>query len=125
MLDHFFVSRCDGALHDTRVKDWHMKPLRENYSRHHTEIKTVADYKATLRAGRFAWPGGYPLYMICHDGESLCFACARKEARNIMPAIYDKDRSGWQVVACDVNYEGNEMFCAHCNAQIESAYGED
>jgi hypothetical protein len=90
MLDHFFVSDCDGALHDTRMVDWSRTPLRPNYRRTHPEIRNVADFKATVRAGGFAWPGGYPLYLICSDGGSLCFDCARKEARYIIPSIADK-----------------------------------
>ena len=125
MLDHFFVSDCDGALHDTRVKDWSSKPLRANYKRSHAEIRSVADFKATIRAGGFAWPGGYPLYLICSDGGSLCFACAWNEARQIIPAIRGHDDCGWRVVACDVNYEDNDLFCDNCSQQIESAHGED
>lgn len=126
MLNHFFISDCDGALHDTRQPNWSAKPLRANYKRHHADIKTTADYKATLRAGGFVWPGGYPLFLICADGGVLCFDCARKEARNVLDAIHCDDRhSGWRVVACDVNYEDQELNCDHCGERIAPAYGDD
>jgi hypothetical protein len=31
----------------------------------------------------------------------------------------------WCLVAVDVNYEDNALYCDHCNARIESAYAED
>lgn len=127
MREHFFVSDCDGALHDTRQPNWSAQPLRANFKRHHVAIKTVADFKATLRAGAYAWPGGYPLYLLCDDGGTLCFKCARRNAREIMPVITSKDRNDaqWRVVACEINYEDNALYCDGCNAQIDAAYGED
>jgi hypothetical protein len=123
---HFFVSSADGALHDTRKPGWHAKPLRENYSLTHREIKTVADLKATLRAGPYAWPGLYPLYFITSDSAALSFESARNEFRWIAQAIQEKDtRSGWCIVGCDVNWEDAELLCDHSGKRIESAYGED
>lgn len=125
MREHFFISSCDGALHDTRAPNWSAHPLRPNFARHHQRIASVADFKATLRAGQFAWPGGYQLYMICDDGAALCWACARKEAREIMPAIASKNRhdAQWRVVACEINYEDSDLTCDHCNKEIPAAYG--
>lgn len=125
MKDHFFISSCDGALHDTRQPDWHKTPLRANYKRSHREISSVADFKATLRAGQWAWPGGYPMYLLCSDGAALCFACASKEARQVMWSIVNRARDGWRVVACDINYEDTELHCSDCSKPIESAYGGD
>lgn len=88
------------------------------------EIKTLGDYRRAIRAGKFAWPGGYPLYFICDDGEALCCDCAKKKRRNILESIAHNHRSGWRVVALDINYEDDTLFCAHCNAQIESAYAD-
>lgn len=56
MQPHFFIDSCQGNLHDTRDPNWAKHPLRKNYARHHREIKTVADFKATLRGGQYAWP---------------------------------------------------------------------
>jgi hypothetical protein len=128
MKEHLFVSSGDGALYDTRVPNWSsLPPLRKNYRYHHREIKSVADLKATLRAGPWAWPGGYPLHFICGDGEPLCFKCANKELKYIISAIQngDIDKDAWIVVACDINYEDGDMQCTNCNKKIESAYGEE
>jgi len=123
MKQHMFVSSSDGALYDTRVPDWSKKPpVRPNYNWHHRTIKTANDFKATLRAGPWAWPGGYPLYFICNDGGSLCFKCAKLEARYIIESYKDTN-DDWRVIGCEVNYE-NEIFCVHCSDKIESAYGE-
>lgn len=123
---HLFIGdSTGGALYDTRVAQWsRMPPLRPNYERHHRDIATIADLKATLRAGPCAWPGGYPLYFMCSDGEALSFASVRENLREIMSAIRDRDNSGWHIVACEVNHEDTELVCAHSGERIESAYGE-
>lgn len=122
---HLFVSSSDGALYDTRVPSWSsLPPLRANYSRGTREIGSAADLKAALRNGEFAWPGGYPLYFIASDGEALSFDSVREELRNVIDAIQSQDNSGWRVVACDINYEDGELFCAHSGERIPSAYAE-
>jgi hypothetical protein len=73
---------------------------------------------------KYAWPGGYPIYALMHDGESMCIDCANKEDL----ASFDtdpKENHGWQIVALDINYEDPNMICCHCNKRIESAYAED
>lgn len=74
----------------------------------------------------YAWPGGYPRYFVCGDGEALSFAAAKENAQLIIDAIRDEDkRSDWYVVGCDINWEDTELHCAHSGEKIESAYGED
>jgi len=126
MKEYFFISDSDGHLYDTRNANWSaQKPLRPNYRQSHSLIKTVADFKATLRNGGFTFPGCYPLYFICNDGDSLSFEAAKANARSIMDSIATDCRDGWRVVACDVNYEDDEMVCAHTGKRIPSAYGND
>ncbi len=79
-----FTSSDDGALFDTRIREWHKHPIRLNYRRTHAHIASVADLKATIRNGAFAWPGGYPLFFITDDGAALCFDCGQKEAKRII-----------------------------------------
>ena len=124
MQEHFFIA-SDGDLFDTRIAGWYRKPLRSRYSFHCREINTVAEFKSTLRAGNWSFPGAYPMYLLCSDGGALCFDCARKEVRSIFGSIAGKSRDGWQVVACDTNLEDVELSCDHCHKQIESAYGND
>ena len=84
---------------------------------------TVADFQRDL-AEPYAWPGGYPRYFLCSDGEVLSFAAAKENEAVIVDAIADGDDSGWRVVACDINWEDTDMVCAHSGEPIESAYGE-
>jgi hypothetical protein len=87
-------------------------------------IKTISDFRAAMRHGPWAWPGGYPCYFITSDGAALSFKSARQERRNILEAIRDQDNSGWRIVAMDVNWEDAELYCDHTNERIESAYAE-
>ena len=87
-------------------------------------INTISDFRRAMRNGPYAWPGGYPLYFVMSDGEALSFDAARKERRQILEALRDYDNSGWRPVAMDINWEDDNLICAHTNERIESAYGE-
>ena len=120
---HLFVG-SDGDLYDTRVGHWSAKePLRKDYRYTHRSIETVAQLKATLRAGEFAWPGGYQLYFLTDDGATLSFDGARSSLECCYDAIKTKSNNGWRIVGCDVNYEDDEMTCAHTGAKIPASYG--
>ena len=120
--NHLFVSSFDGALYDTRIKNWPSQPpLRANYSAGHNNIDTIADLKAALRHGKRTQIGLYPLYFIASDGEALSFDAVRTELRNVMDSIATRSNNGWRVVACDINYEDDDLFCAHTNKKIECA----
>jgi hypothetical protein len=75
--------------------------------------------------GGYAWPGGYPTYFLCDDGEALCHDCLSKNRIQVIDAVANKQNGGWRVVALDINYEDSNCYCANCNKQIESAYGDD
>lgn len=86
----------------------------------------LTQVKERLRSGPYAWPGGYPLYFICDDGAPLCFACVRKNYREIAQAHRSDPRDRqWALAAVDTNWEDPRLVCCHCNQRIESAYGED
>lgn len=71
---------------------------------------------------KWAWPGGYPLFYVCADGEPICPACCNCEiALTADPA---RDDPQWTIVGVDINYEDEDLYCSHCSAHIESAYGE-
>ena len=80
--------------------------------------------KETLRAGRYAWPGGYPTFLFTDDGGVLCHDCARDNFRDIVDAIKSHSRNGWRVEGHDVNWENPWLTCDHCGSYIESAYAE-
>lgn len=123
MKKYFMISDTSGELYDTRDDNWFKTPLRLNYCRAHRKIKTVSDLKATLRNGRYAWPGGYPLFFITSDGAALSFDTARSEFRLIADSIQSELDDGWRIIACEINYEDSSLFCEHSGAAIESAYG--
>ena len=123
--DYLFVSSCDGALYDTRMPEWPAHPLRTPYARTFSRINTGAELRATLRAGPYAWPGGYQMYFITSDGAALSFESARAEFRQCAYALRHRLNDGWRIVACDINYEDGELYCDHSGERIPSAYAED
>lgn len=129
--DHLFCSSENGALYDTRRADWSkLAPLRTVYGaatvqRFPSGAKGMQQIKAALRAGPYAWPGGYPLYFITHDGAALSFEAVREELRNVAYDVLNAGSTGWRVEALDVNYEDQDLWCAHTNARIPAAYAED
>lgn len=72
----------------------------------------------------FTLLGGYPRVLFMSDGECLCRQCAKDNYRLISEATRDRDCSGWCAELVDVYWEGPVMNCAHCGADIESAYGD-
>lgn len=86
-------------------------------------IETLSDFRAAMRNGPYAWPGGYPLYFITNDGAALSFEAAKNNARLIIESIAHNMRDGWRVVAMDVNWEDDNLLCDHTSKPIESAYG--
>ena len=119
---HLFVGDS-GALFDVRAVGWSARALRSDYRRTFSAINTVAQFKATLRAGAYAWPGGYPLYFATSDGAALSFASARAECRNVIDSIAHGHNDGWRVIGCQINYEDIGLLCDHSGEPIESAYG--
>lgn len=122
---HLFVSSTDGGLYDCRIADWHQLPaLRAPFSRHFTRIRTVAEFKACLRAGQSTDLGGYPLYFITSDGAAISFEGARANLRSIMDSIQTSASDGWRVVACEINCEDTELLCDATGKPIACAYGD-
>jgi len=72
----------------------------------------------------YAWPGGYAKVLYMNDGEPVCKECAKENYKLILRATRDCDRSGWNVEAVDIHWEGASMICANCNKELPSEYGE-
>ena len=86
----------------------------------------LAEIKGRLRAGAYAWPGGYPLYFVTSDGAALSFATVRAEWRNVVWAhIHEQVSDGWHLAGVDVNWEDPALYDAHTGERIPSAYAED
>ena len=84
----------------------------------------TADLKQFVRSNGFAWPGGYPMFLLMADGETIDAQSARENYRLIRNAMRSNDRrSDWMPAAVDIHYEGDPMICAHSGRSIESAYG--
>lgn len=73
---------------------------------------------------------GYPLAYRTADGELLCPACV-----NANVALVDADRAEyrrspgtapgtWCVTGSDVQWEGPDWSCSHCNATFAAAHGD-
>jgi hypothetical protein len=120
-----FMTTSDGSLWDMRIKPLG-KLVRENYTGHHRDITSNRELLATLRAGRFTDWGSYPLFFITADGAALSFDSVKENLREIIGAMRSNNRSGgWYIIACEVNYEDADLYCAHSGERIESAYAED
>lgn len=72
----------------------------------------------------YAWPGGYPKYILMTDGEALSIAAARENWHEICRATLQPYQDGWQAAGVDINWENVNLTCAHTGEFIESAYGE-
>ncbi|CAM3560216.1 hypothetical protein PAHA111176_08185 [Parendozoicomonas haliclonae] len=97
---------------------------RHDYAKHYREIQNGRQLRATLRAGQFAWPGGYPLYLVTRSGDGLHFDCVKENFYQAVWDIRNGTDTGWKVELTTTNYECNHLTCAHCNKPIEAAYGE-
>jgi len=116
--DYFFIN-CTGDLHDTRDPNWAASPLRGKYSYHHREISTGAEVASTLRAGPYAWPGGYEIAFLADDGGTLCFDCTRKEFHNVAHSMLHGIKDGWHLAATFLVDEFEEpLFCDHCGRHM-------
>lgn len=109
----FSLSESDGHLY----RDGNASPLRTGVAKWHTNITTVAELKATIRAADRAF-GGVSLVLLTDDGACLCAKCARTEFRYIADAISDKASNGWRVVAATMDNELEACDCEHCGAVI-------
>ena len=73
---------------------------------------------------RYAWPGGYPMYLVMSDSMPICMDCAAKNEELILRATNDGYEDGWIVSYVEVNWEDSDLCCEHCGEKIESAYRE-
>ncbi len=87
-----------------------------------TPAEILLAVKSAIRQP-YAWPGGYPLYIIMVDGEALSIEAARDNWRSICHATLAGLRDGWQAAGVAINWEDTSLYCAHTGKQIESAYG--
>ena len=60
-------------------------------------------------------------------GSSFTFRFAEngKITRSVLDSIRHKSDDGWRVIACEVNWEDENLCDDHTGEKIESAYGEN
>ncbi len=85
---------------------------------------TLQEIKKALRKGKYAFPGGYPMYFVMQDGSALSFEAVREEWRQVVQDYLWSTDTGWTVAGLDINYENADLICDHTNERIESAYAE-
>ena len=84
----------------------------------------IEQFKNFVR-NKYAWPGGYPMLAVMHDGGVLCHKCAKENAKQVINSTHYGDGSGWELGGVDVNWECDVTHCDNCGERIPSAYGED
>lgn len=115
------ITLDSGELYNTTT-DRIVRPI---YKRHYTRITNRQELRATIRAGAWAWPGSYPVYLFFGDGEACCFKCARKEYKRIAHDMKEGYDASFQIVGADIDYEDIRLYCGICNTQIPSSVGDD
>ena len=93
--------------------------IREQYNYHHHSIATPSELASTIRAGKYAWPGGYAVFFIASDGGVICHDCTVVEYRNVVDSIRRDINDGWRIVGaeCSANTDG-AMYCDYCDGAI-------
>lgn len=125
-LPEYLFASGDGKLYDTRDADWaHKRPLRHHYSGAYSQITGLNEVKAALRAGAYAWPGGYPQYFVTRDGGALSFDAVREQLRNVAWDHLNDASTGWRIDHIAINYEDADLVCDHTGKRIPAAYGDD
>lgn len=107
------------------IRNSDYKVIRKNYKFTFQTIENRHQLRATIRAGGTAWPGGYPIFLLFGDVEPCCFDCANREYARIARDMKDGSDSSFRIIGAEINYENDDLYCAHCNIKIESAYGEE
>ena len=107
----------DGSLYDyTRSR-----VIRPLYARHERRIETGQQLRASLRAGPYAWPGGYSVIYVTSDGNLLCHRCVTKELRATLYSIRDDIDDAWRIVGTMLDNEIDDPCnCDNCDGTIVS-----
>jgi len=92
----------------------------------HATRKNWQNIKQALR-DKYAWPGGYPLFIVLSDGGALSIDAARANYRRLCRAYITKDayRDGWSALSAEINYEDQNLYCDQSGERIEPAYPAD
>ena len=85
-------------------------------------INTVEQLKDLQSGSPFL---GYPEYYVTKDCGTICPCCLKENLNLICEAMEDGWDNQWIIIACEINYEDDSLYCDNCCKQIKSAYGDD
>lgn len=94
--------------------------IRKDFAKHFREIKNGKQLVSCLRAGEFAWPGGYTCFFLTADGATLSFDSVKQNLRSVISDVRDKVDTGWRVIGmdCMANVDG-PIYCDHSSEEIK------
>lgn len=78
------------------------------------------------RLDAYAWPGGYPIIYLLEDRQGtdeLCPECAQGFVFGEPP--FALDPGCVSALHREINWEDNDLQCAHCGEHLECAYPPD
>lgn len=110
-----------GPADDSNVKFDAVVNLMTHFNPARLESMTAV--KNLIRSP-YAWPGGYPMYLLTDDAAALCASCVKKEYRLICESTVKGHRDGWAACGSEINWEDTDLICDHCGERIESTYGK-
>ncbi len=67
---------------------------------------------------KFAWPGGYELFIITNDGGLLCSFCVKENYRNVLHSTKYDFNDGWKAVFMGNDGELEDDYCSHCGKEM-------
>lgn len=96
---------------------------RERTAEEWAEFKSAHDGKLPA----ITFPGGYSILYLTVDGDSLCPDCANGDAGWTLDEPEDDDtlRMDGERIVCEfIHWEGAADYCAGCNKDLPSEYGD-
>ena len=93
--------------------------VREHYQHRNRNITIPRELASTIRAGKYAWPGGYEVFFITSYGGVICHDCTVSKYWNIADSIRRDISDGWRIIGaeCSADIDG-EINCYHCDGTI-------
>jgi len=95
------------------------KIIRVGAAKHYRRIENTHQLKACLRAGEYAWPGGYQLFFYTSDGGILCYEAVLDNLVSVFDSIKTDCDDGWKIIGlgCTNELDG-PVYCDHTGSEI-------
>lgn len=73
----------------------------------------------TVARHQYAWPGGYLMFAVMKDGESMCPDCVEENAALIARSTRENGRTGWEFAGVSSLAECDDAGqCCNCNRDL-------